>query len=72
MRHAHKATLPRRLAAGMRTCSGGAGKPSSMKAMNSSRERGRSAGLKRRSKPMVELGLPLMARPQAEPAKCGG
>jgi hypothetical protein len=43
-----------------------------MNATKSSELRGCNAGLKRRSKPGVELGLPLIVRPQAEPAKWAG
>ena len=52
--------------------SGCGGRSAVMKSTNSARERGRSASLKRRSKPIVEDGLPLIALPQAEPAKWPG
>ena len=51
---------------------GGAGRSVSMNATNCVWARLAQRRIKRRSKPRVELGFPLIARPQAEPAKWAG
>src|SRR5947208_5921740 len=52
--------------------SGCGGRSFSTKSTNSALEAARSAGLKRRSKPIVEPGLPLRPFPHAAPPKCAG
>jgi len=49
--------------------SGAGGRSASMKSTKSSADRGCSAALNRRSKPIVELGFALSDRPHADPEK---
>src|SRR5262249_4286693 len=61
--------LRRRIAA---KASGWGGRSARTKSTNSALDRAWSAGLKRRSKPIVEPGFPLRPLPQAAPPKWAG